>query len=63
MSLQVGVALLVVARLLLVGGGLVGLWVLPIQIVKTWAKSQWIVGQAYSHTYNTPFHQSRLQRI
>ena len=30
---------------------------------RTRAESQWIVGQAYSHTYNTPSQLSRLQTI
>ena len=33
------------------------------QIVVTREKSQWIVVQDYSHTYNTRIQLSRLQRI
>ena len=33
------------------------------QIVATREKSQWIVAQGYSHTYNTRIQLSRLQRI
>ena len=33
------------------------------QIVEARAESQWIVGQAYSHTYNTRSQSSRLQAI
>ena len=36
---------------------------LMVQIVEARAESQWIVGQAYSRTYNTRSQSSRLQAI